>query len=93
MPKRSTIDIDLLNRILDEAPTGLVLELESEKHAINLRQRIYNYRNTVLKGTDEELKKKVNQISIAVVDKTVEIGVVDLGYWNSIGGMLNGKDK
>lgn len=71
--KRTKKTIDTLNSIIaDLSEIGTSIDLETDKDAVNMRQRFYNYRNSIIAmNKDQALIKKLQRVKIAVDVNTV----------------------
>jgi len=82
MPKYSDNTLHLMKSIISAAGEGKTFELPTHKSAVNMRQRIYNYRNA--NPDDEEAKT----VTVTVKDNLVLVASKPADYMDSVSDQL-----
>jgi hypothetical protein len=85
--------LQTMESIIEAAEEGITFELPSKKAAINMRQRIYNYRNRINRGNDEQQKALVNRVEVRVVQDMVQVTLKEEDYMDEIRSQLDGKEE
>ena len=91
MPKYSPQTIELMRKVVDAAETGKVFTLGSKREAINMRQRIYNYRNALNRdlAAPEDEKRRINLLRVTVVENELQVIFGEPDYLEQVEEQLN----
>jgi len=91
MPKYSDKAIFLMKSIVEASKRGKTFKLKDKRAAVNMRQRIYNYRNRMLKDKNLPVREKraIEKISIIVKDNYVLVAAKEPDYLDSIESQLS----
>lgn len=78
-----------LEKILLSAEGGAVYDLPSERDAVNLRQKIYHFKRSILRqGGNNKLSRIARQIMVSVDQARVEVSLREPDYMDSLDDQL-----
>lgn len=93
MPKYSQKTISLMKSIVDASVNGKTFELPDHKAAVNMRQRIYNYRNALPDDVSDEHREAVSRVTVIVKENMVLVGSKEPDYMDDIESQLNEEEN
>lgn len=95
MKKYTDEAIEAMKAIVDAAKEGKTFRMGSERDAVNLRQRIYNYRKSALKDEETPARQKdlLGRLSVRVKGKHVMVTVKPVDYLSRARQQIGANDE
>jgi len=91
MSKYKEKDLLRMEKIIESAGEGKTFQLQDNAAAVNMRQRIYNYRNSITSGRMKvfaEWEAQVARVTVTVKDNLVLVAESTVNYTEDIDKQL-----